>query len=345
MDIQPINLDLSNYHENQCSYDYLSEFLHALSLIQRRVYVLTADYPPRLLMDSAGNLNIPNLIYMNVGIREQHLCAMAHGLHIVDKSAVIILLCGDAFMYRCADQVNVMAQSRDNIIIYNVQAGLSGAQNGSTHQSSGQPGAFITMPGIAVYEPSSKADWIYCMNRALVDPGPKYIRTHKGYSLNSTQQGPFYIVHHNDDINRDKSLSQPSTFGDIMDLYKVFKDTICLVDYIIITSGMIVANAVKARKLLEEKGYIGAIINIVAPKNIKGISKIVPSSVPIFFFYNGNVEILSSIVCRQLYIEKVSPGNIYEQGFNLGATGSIPDIMDYFAFTPEKITSFIESHL
>lgn len=71
---------------------------------------------------------------------------MAHGLRVIDSSAIIILLCGDVFMYRCADRVNVLAHSNDNVIIYNVQAGLSGVQNCSTYQSSGQECTFTTMP-------------------------------------------------------------------------------------------------------------------------------------------------------------------------------------------------------
>lgn len=314
--IAPIVLDSTDPQHD--SYDYLIDFLIQLSKLPRRVYVLTADYPPRPLMNSQGQLNIPNLIYMNVGVREQHLCAMAHGLRTIDKTAIILLLCGDAFMYRCSDQVNVLAQSGDNVIIYNVQAGLSGAQNGATHQSSGQSGVFVTMPGIAIYEPASRNDWLYAMNRALVEPGPKYIRTHKSYPMNTLQQGNFYEITENTTNNW---------------------------DYIIITSGMIVHNAVSAMKTLNTKGYLGKVINIVSLKDIKGIGKLISPLVPIFFFYNGNVEILSSMVCRRLCHENVRIGEIHERGFNLGVTGTIPDIMKHFGFDPESIASFITSYV
>jgi transketolase C-terminal domain/subunit len=107
---------------------------------------------------------------------------MAHGLRIVDRLAIIILLCGDAFMYRCVDQINVLAQSNDNIIIY------SGSENGVTHQSNGQPGSFITMPRIHVYEPYNKLDWEYCINRSILEQGVKYIRTHKDIPLKEEKQ-------------------------------------------------------------------------------------------------------------------------------------------------------------
>ena len=77
---------------------------------------------------------------------------MAHGLRVADPGAVVIVLCGDAFAYRSCDQLNAMAQSEDNIVVYSVQAGLSGARDGATHQSSGQPGAILTMPNVRLFE-------------------------------------------------------------------------------------------------------------------------------------------------------------------------------------------------
>lgn len=314
------SIDLIKFKEDpeetdRDAYDHLTELLTQLSKLNRRTYVLTADYPPRLLMNQKGQLNIPNLIYMNVGVREQHLCAMAHGLRLVDKSAIIILLCGDAFMYRCSDQINVMAQSHDNIIIYSVQAGLSGAQNGATHQSSGQSGAFITMPGITVYEPASKKDWLYSMNKSLSQPGLKYIRTHKGYSLKSAKEGFYY--------NMDYGTNPR---------------------YVIITSGMTTYCATEAARLLSNGGHNGTVINIVSIKDIKGIGDLVPSSVPIFFIYNGNVEILSSMVCRQLCHEGVITGKIYERGFNLGVTGSISDVMKHFQFDTKSVMTLVQTY-
>lgn len=329
-ELQPIILK-GNFDQNSCSYDYLTEFLNQVAQLPNLVYVLTADYPPRLLMNEEGQLNIDNILYINVGVREQHLCAMAHGLRTVDPYPIIILLCGDAFMYRCADQVNVLAQSNDNIIIYNVQAGLSGAQNGATHQSSGQPGTFITIPRIQVYEPYSKLDWEHCMNRSLLEPGVKYIRTHKGYCTEGTKTGNYY------EIPLIEEESEPSIMkGLFRCMYEQF---------IIITSGMITFNAIEAAKSLQKRGVNGKVINIVSMKDLSGISKLLHTNVPIFFFYNGNVEILSSVVCRQLCLEDFLPGKIYEKGFSLGVTGSIPDVMKHFSFDPKSISKFIEAKL
>lgn len=346
--LQPIKLNC-NLNSDACSYDYLTGFLNELAKVQNRVYVLTDDYP--LLMNDKGQPNIEGLIYINVGVREQHLCAMAHGLRVVDPSSIIIILCGDAFMYRCADQVNVLAQSDDNIIIYNVQAGLSGAQNGVTHQSSGQPGIFVTMPGVKVYEPFSQLDWEYSMNRALLEHGVKYIRTHKGYSIQGKQTGDYY------EIPLIEEDSSPSMMKDITELIGIMKNITELIGimkglfrcmyerFIIITSGMTTFNVVEAAKSLQNRGINGKVINIVSFKDLNGIGKLIPSNVPIFFFYNGNVEILSSIICRQLCIENIIPGKIYERGFTLGVTGSITDVMKHFHFDPKSISTFIETNI
>ncbi|CAH6419722.1 1-deoxy-D-xylulose-5-phosphate synthase [uncultured virus] len=363
--LQPISMDLNLSHDG---YDNLNKYLAALSKIPNRVYILTADYPPRMLMNNKGQLNIPNLIYINAGVREQHVFAMAHGLRIIDKSAVIIILCGDAFMYRCADQINVLAQTciqaqsdlnldylefQNNIIIYSVQGGLSGAQNGATHQSSGQSGTFTTMPGIMIYEPSSGADWLYSMNQSLLNPGVKYIRTHKGYPLKSIQQGPYYAVKELDISLKGNGKSTISdlfpteTLNIFNNFAELLKDTVFEIaglnnlNYVIVASGMVVANAYKAHKIVQEKGYVGKVINIVSLKEVNGINALIPSHVPIFFLYNGQVQILSSLVCRQMCLERIIPGPIYEKGFDLGITGSVPDVMKHFEFDTESIVSWI----
>ncbi len=168
---KPIPHKIKNKN-NKSSYDYLEAFLDKYSKQNDHIttYVLTADYPPRNIVYQNGNFALAhsNLTYINVGIREQHLCAMIHGIKTVEPECKNIVLCGDAFMYRCADQLNVLTQSNDHVIFYAVQAGLSGAQNGSTHQSSGITGCLLTMGGVNVYEPATKTDWYWSMNTALM---------------------------------------------------------------------------------------------------------------------------------------------------------------------------------
>lgn len=302
------------------SYEYLNEFLSEMSskLNGQNFYVLTADYPPRDLVYNEGKFSLPNLTYCNVGIREQHLLSMAHGIATVEKEAKILVLCGDAFVYRFADQMNVLAQSNDNVVIYSVQAGLSGAKNGSTHQSSGQSGVALTMPNMKFYEPSSKLDWFYLMNQAFSESGVKYVRTHKGLT-------PF-----------DFGNFQPKAYYSTN-----FKDED--VDCTIVASGMPVNEAaIASRKIYDDSKIKARVVNVINPKELTGISRVVEQNKPLLIAYNGNADILAYPIYKDLSQSDVRPSRIIQRGFELGTTGSIGDLMRHFELDSNGIYALVK---
>ncbi len=305
----------------ETSYDYLFEYLQGLSEFgkSKNIYVLTADYPPRTLVYDEGKFAIPNLHYINVGIREQHVLAMLHGIKTTEPSSEVIVLCGDAFVYRFVDQMNVLAQAKDKAIIYSVEPGLAAAKNGFTHQSSGQPGVILTMPGIDLYEPSSKLDWFYVMNKALNEPGPKFIRTHK--------------------------LMTPFDFGG-------FKEADCYAanfqnepaDCTLVSNGMLFKEVLDASKSFYDKtGKKARVVNVVNVKNPSGIEHLVENNRPLAIVYNGNPSILGFPVYRQLAISGIHPSRVVERGFEKGKTGSIKELLHYFSVDSEGIYSLLET--
>jgi transketolase len=305
------------------SYEFLHEFMNKLSEFgaDRNIYVLTADYPPRGLVYDGGGFAIPNFKYCNVGVREQHVLAMAHGIKTVEKDAEIIVLCGDPFVYRFADQMNVLAQSKDKITIYAVQAGISGAQNGATHQSMGQPGAVLTMPGIDFFEPASKKDLFYVMNKALNESGLKYIRTHKNespFAFDETRLGPFYSANPNDRK----------------------------ADCTIISSGMLVPEAVEASKtILKSDDIVAKVINVLELKNVDNISEMIEENKPLFIFYNGPAQILGYNVLRDMAKSQKNVSKIIEKGFTEGRTGSTKDLLRYSGLDAQSLYTLLKANL
>jgi len=300
----------------QSSYDYLMDFLYQYIKINKhkKTYILTADYPPRNTIYDTGRFFLENdVTYINVGIREQHLFSMIHGLKTVEPDALILVLCGDAFMYRCADQINVLAQSNDHVIIYSVQAGLSGAQNGFTHQSSGIPGCFVTMPGVTVYEPTTKSDWFFAMNNAFAaNKGVQYMRTHAG--LNSFKLGQ----------------------QDGSDLYSVKIGENPLLT--IVSCGMITEDAYEAAlQLYKDFSISSVVVNVVNLSNLSGIGSLIPTGTQLFIFYNGNPLVFSSAISRQLLLENCHPAILHEHGFTIGTTGKIEDLKKHFKLDKEGI--------
>ncbi|MDP3882026.1 MAG: hypothetical protein Q8Q31_04090 [Nanoarchaeota archaeon] len=312
------NMSPDPSEKEESSFDFLAEFLSKLSKYgkERNIYILTADYPPRALMYSTGQFSIPNLHYENVGIREQHLMAMIQGIKTVEKDSEVIALCGDAFMYRWADQLNALAQANTKVILYAMQAGVSGAKNGSTHQSSGQPGLALTMPGVNFFEPASKLDWFYAMNKAIHTQGPSYIRTHSGkvpYDFGDFNNLPYYAI-------KPKNLNPDGT---------------------IITSGIITREAVNAAQVLKEQDIHINVINVIEPKNLTDISSLIQPNSPLYILYNGNPEVLSYPIYKDLVRSKKQPSKIYERGFSLGETGSTSDLLTHLSLDSRGICSLI----
>lgn len=302
-------------------YNYLEEFLNKLSghAEARPIYVLTADYPPRILVYGKG-FSIPNLRYNNVGIREQHVLAMAHGIRSVEKDSEIIVLCGDAFLYRFADQMNVLAQSKDKVTMISVEGGMSGAKNGSTHQSSGQPGYVATMPGVAMFEPASKLDMFYALNQSLQTEMPTYVRMNTSFTLfdyGGFREGPFYEI--------------PIAQG--------------VPDLTIAASGMLVREVCGAARKLLLQGIKARVLNVVNPKEPKGIAGLVEPDKPLFVYYNGNPIVLSQPITRELVIERKSPSVLIERGFELGTTGSISELMAHLGLDSNSISGTVLQHL
>jgi len=308
--------------ERVTSYEYLNEFLRTFApRLEDKLYVLTADYPPRDLIYGEGMFSVPNVTYVNTGLREQHTMAMAHGIRTVEPQANILILCGDPFFYRSADQLNALAQAGSKVVVYSVQAGLSGAKNGTTHQSSGQSGVALTMPGVRFFEPSSKRDWFYVMHRAFRESGPTYVRTHKletPFDFGGFEEAPFYRVPIGDGV--------PAAS--------------------IVSNGMVIGEAVEAaRRLHDEDGVDTHVINVLEPKRVDGIGRHVVRGCPLLVLYNGSPQVLSGPVSTALLREGVHPSTIIEQGFDMGRTGSIADLLRHFGLDQDGIYKLAKQHV
>ncbi len=291
---------------------YLDEILGDM------LYVVTADYPIRSLTYFSDEFPLRKCHYLNVGIREQHMTAMIHGIMCVRPNAKCIVMCGDAFMYRHADQINVLAQAETSVMFLAVQSGLSGAKNGSTHQSSGQSGMFLNMPGVNVFEPGDQKEFFQAFNSALWSSnGPSYIRLHKEplvLSLGRTD----------------------SNFG-----YTLATEWYKTPDVTIVTSGMLVKQADQAKQTLLQYGINCNVVSICSLSNclLEGcdLGLYLPSDVPLLIYYNGNSEILSSVVFKNLIKAKKIPSIFKQKGFNIGKTGSVPELMSYFGLNTHSM--------
>lgn len=290
---------------------------HLKESISPRLYALTADLIRKDQIEMCG-FSSP-VIYIDVGIREQHLLALAHGISQSDNRSRIIINYGDAFLYRGSDQLNVIAQGRSPLIIVGDDGGLSGGRNGSTHQSSGQPGVLCTMPGIRFYEPADVRDLFNCLNKSFNQYiEPVYIRLH---------------TRDTDEIERGSQNLDNTTY------YEVNKTT-DEADCVIVSSGLTTRGAAEAKKILSGKYNIRArVINIVDLKSVDdNFSYLIENGRPVLTVYNGNELILRSVISAAVLSSgKNLPSLIKGHGFDIGTSGRLEDLIKYFRFDGEGI--------
>lgn len=285
------------------------------------IYYLTADWTPCDLAEGCGFFD-KGVNYIDVGIREQHMFAMSHGIAVSDKESVIVVIDGDFLSLRAADQMQAISQAGSRIIIIGTDSGICQAMNGSTHQSSGQPGALICMPGMTFLEPADSIDLKKCLEWSLANPsGPVYIRLHSGSVemlsvYESTRNINAYIVY------------QP----------------ISKIDLVIVASGLTVDGSVKFARKCDDCGLGIRVINVVNPNELgESFVNMIENLVPILTIYNGNPHILQSAVARAIMesSQTKKPSVVFSHGFLFGTSGRLNDLLSHFRFDEKGIESVV----
>ncbi|HLC65421.1 MAG TPA: transketolase C-terminal domain-containing protein [Candidatus Nanoarchaeia archaeon] len=310
-----INIDPEKEKGN--AFHYFEEFFaRFLEKTDSDLYVLTADYVPQnFLQLFRGQERVK---YVNVGIREQYLIGMVHGIQILDPNTRILVLYGDAFIGRAMDQILELSQSDDNAVIYSYQAGLSGALNGMTHQSAVQTNMLRSLPNVTIYEPNSKTDFFRAMNVALDRGGINVIRAHKletPFEYRGFKPGPYYEI------------------GEVGDP-----------DACVVANGMVLDEAVNAVSLLRKDGIECRLINLVE-HNFDGIEEAVPANRPLITVYNGHPYTLAEPLSKYFAGKKFGPSHIVALGFTQGETGEVHDLLRHFGLNAESIARSVASHL
>lgn len=307
-------------HPDFCQVDYfkaLKKEVLSGSLKGQRLYFLTADVTR---LDTVEALGLREFCrYHNLGIREQHTIAFAHGLSLTDPSARIVINTFDAFTYRAIDQLNAAAQGGSSLVIIADTAGLTNAQNGRTHQSSGQPGAILAMPGVTFLEPWDANDTFHCLNWAVGESrGPVYIRVHSSPVSVLVPQG----------IERN------------LESYIVWEPD-GSAEATIVASGMTVSSALEAAMQSTVRIRVINLVNHKSPGSslLQGIE---PGK-PLLTVYNGHADVLLGNVAKRILELPNShrPSVVRGLGFEFGTTGKVDDLKRCFGLDIAGILSTV----
>lgn len=325
LDLQP-RAETPN-HPDFCQGDYFKSIGEEVArgcLRGQRLYFLTADVTRYDQVEALGLRDFCQ--YYNLGIREQHTLGFAHGLSLTDPEARIIINSFDAFTYRWMDQINAAAQGGSSLLIIADTAGLTNAQNGRTHQSSGQPGAILAMPGVTFLEPWDAEDTFRCLNWIIGESrGVVYLRVHSS----TVPVAPHAATERN------------------LKSYLVWRSS--LEERItVVASGMTVSSAIQAAIKLEEEGIGIRVVNIVNHKNPgHALNELMLPGKPLITVYNGGADVLGANIAKRAMElpQPLRPSAMASIGFDFGTTGKFDELKRYLRLDADGVSDAIRHML
>lgn len=324
LDVNPLSTTPPN--PDACQLDYfrtLGDKVIKEDVTINPVFFLTADVTRK---DHVEQLGIERFcIFLNTGVREQHTIAMAHGLSLTLPKSRIIINSLDAFTYRSLDQVNAAVQGKSSMIIIGDVSGLTNSRNGRTHQTSGQPGALLMMPGVTFLEPWDVGDVFNCLNWAIGESrGVVFIRIHSSNTKpvqipNNIRNISWYVVH--------EPIGDP--------------------DLTIVASGITVGSALEAANTMEKESVLVRVINLINHKGLdQSFAKMISNRKPLLTVYNGHASVLQANVAKILLeSESNIPSKMVGLGFDFGTTGSLSELLEVYGLDAKGITQTIKGKL
>lgn len=276
------------------------------------LYMLTADWS-NYNQIQACNLNADWISYIDVGIREQHMMAMAHGISVTDPAGKVFVFDGDGFAYRGSDQLHAMCQAKTPVVIIGTDSGLSESKNGSTHQSAGQPGMLAHMPNLTLIEPATEAHLYAGLNSAFnSESGPVYIRVHSG--------------------SFDQSLLAQDGLGP-----QCFYEPTSPVSINLVVSGLVLREAVEFARNADQSGVGVKVVNVVTMQNLdEGFAQLLDRNCPTLTAFNGMPSVLHGFVASCL-IKSGWSQPVLSHGFTVGTTGDLRALLRHYRLDAEGL--------
>ncbi len=206
-----------------------------------RVVVLDADLSKSTM--TVGFKNEYPERFVNAGIAEGNMMAVAAGMASCGKipfaSSFAMFAAGRAF-----EQIrNSIGYPHLNVKIGATHAGISVGEDGATHQCLEDLALMRTIPGMVVINPADAQEARLAVKAAIDYNGPVYLRFGR--------------------------LPVPTVFGEDYK-FEIGKGTELEqgTDVTLIATGMLVAEALEARKILAEEGISARVVNIATIKPI-----------------------------------------------------------------------------
>ena len=310
-------MDLSVKKATRESY---GEALLELGKSNENVVVLDAD------LSNATKTNVfskefPNRFF-NIGIAEQDMVGTACGLAICGKipyaSTFAVFETGRAY-----DQVrNSVCYPNLNVKLCATHSGVTVGEDGPTHQMLEDLNLMRGLPNMKVFCPSDDRQTKWIINEISKIQGPAYVR------LGRAATPKIY------DDNQDFCIGSSYQFGDGTDAT-------------IFACGMMVAEALQAKELLEQEGIMVRVIDMYSIKPIdrEAIIKAATETNKLISIEEHNIiGGLGTAISEVLTDE--CPKKLIRMGINdrFGKSGKWKDVLNYFGLTKEEIVKRVKDN-
>lgn len=254
--------------------------------------------------------------FFNVGIAEQNLLGVAAGLAIGGKIPVASTFAVFAAC-KALDQIrNVICKSNLNVKIIATHAGLTVGEDGASHQSVEDISIMRTIPNLTVIAPADANETKQVIKEAVLNHyGPVYVRLSRYDTPTITDENEKFT------IGKGRVICEGT-------------------DITIISTGIMLNNALKAVKLLKVKGIKTALLNMptIKPLDRELIYQYARKTKALITVEeNTAIGGLHSAVCELL--SQIYPIPILSVSINdrFGTSGSSEELLKYYHLTETDI--------
>ncbi|MBE3095417.1 MAG: transketolase family protein [Actinobacteria bacterium] len=261
--------------------------------------------------------------FFEMGIAEQNMISVAAGLALVGKIPFVhsfaVFAAGQAY-----NQIRQgIALPKLNVKIIGSSGGLSDFGDGATHQSVEDISIMRAIPNMVVIVPVDAIETRKVVRAVIKYNGPVYIRITRNDLVNVTnEEDPF----------------------EIGKIFKVAEGN----DITVFACGIMVSQALEARKALLEMGISARVVNVstIKPLDIENVKKFAKDVKGVITAEENNIigglgGAISEALSEELIkIKKVGINDEFGQSANC-----YEDLINYYGLTPKNIVNAAKSLL
>ncbi|MDG3141801.1 transketolase family protein [Streptococcus suis] len=292
------------------------DFLREMNRQRQDLVVLEADLSSSMMTQTLAEDFGDR--YINVGIMEAEMIGVAAGLSLRGYKPYIHTF-GSFASRRAFDQVFVsLAYAQLDATLIGSDAGVTAEFNGGTHMPFEDLSLMRAIPKAYVFEASDDVSFRAILDKTLYLSGLKYIRT--------TRKSPKPIYEANQDFSQGYCHLKRGE------------------DLIIVASGIMVAEALAARQLLEQKGLSVGVIDLFQLKPLPiGVTDLLVGKPVLTVENHTTVGGLGSAICELFSQSSETPVQRLGIDDAFGQVGETAYLLDYYDLTAEAIAKAAEA--